>query len=996
MPFIFDGGSSNIAGFSSAQLEQASSCSPDLTGVPSVSSPSDSEVLEFPIVGGNSTPEGKTEKKLGDLKNAISSSVEPNQFMVHEVALQLVAKFPGDLTVDQICSIYSYMKKSWIYASYPMGRDYLMYANQSIEIAGNFSRLGVGDCNDFAILMSALVESIGGTTRIILAQNKTMGGHAYAEVYIGNLSDQKNQVNEIIIWLKQKFNTDKIYTHIDTDSRDVWLNLDWGAYENGTEHPGGPFYRGDRHIMVFGKEFGKTSLKVSATKKYEGELGPAIPLNITINTIESSSAKVWFNKGFALSTLGKDDEAIKAYDEAIRLDPKLVAAWNNKGYVLSGQGKHDEGLNAFDEAIRLDPNSVAAWFNKGVSLYSQTKYEEAIKAYDETIRLDPSSSLAWSAWHNKGVALNDQDKYDEAIKAFDEAIRLDPNLAGAGALVGKGYALDGLGRYDEAIDAYDEAIRLDQNFSRAWSNKGYALEKLGKYEEAINACNKAIEIDPQNKEAWNNKCDALYSQGKYQESIKTCDLAIQINVHNAGAWGNKGRALHGLGQDNEAINCFDKVLEIDQLDVNGWYSKGTVLMDLGKNNEAIQAFDKATELDANHSNAWNNKGQAFSNQERYDDAIRSYDRAIDINPQHPDAWLNKGAALFELERYNEALQAFNQAIKINPQDILAWQNIGLAFEALGRNVEADEAFRKAKELDLGIVAVNAQVGSGQSSVRSEKITGTGSIKKDYYIENKANDSVTVSVDIKNANYYQYTYHLYSDEIRSTADLDIVVEQAENIKCSGNAKSRDDIPIDITTSIKNGNLTYNNFVASSDQGVQVFQNIIIANGDNIDARGKGSVNDSITIANNIAATYSEAFKSTQKLSVGRDNSTVAQINAITGPLNVSSYIAVGDRKLNAIADVAAGILSVDQAVNLNETNQSSRGVICGGTFDTITTSADRKKKRAYTEVGSGNLINLYQIASWIDSQYKAEYEYMPVSYQTGAYDLNLNSSKIEGI
>jgi hypothetical protein len=309
--------------------------------------------------------------------------------------------------------------------------------------------------------------------------------------------------------------------------------------------------------------------------------------------------------------------------------------------------------------------------------------------------------------------------------------------------------------------------------------------------------------------------------------------------------------------------------------------------------------------------------------------------------------------------------------------------------------DVDFGFKGAKTEELASSAtVNAQVGLDQPSVRSEKVSGTGSIKKDYYIQNNANVSATVSVDIKNANYYEYTYRLYSDEIRSTADLDLVVEHAESITCSGDAKNRDNLPTEITTLIKNGNLTYNNTVVASNQNAQATQNIITASGDSIDAIGKAGGDNNITLTNSIATTYSESFQSTQEISVGRDTSTVAHIDAITGPLKVSSYIGEGDRKLNTIADVAAGMVSIDQFMNLTEAHQNSKGVIGGATFDTLTTNADRKKERAYTEVGSGNLINLSQIASWIDARYKVEYEYMPVSYQTGTYDVDLNSSKIE--
>jgi len=46
------------------------------------------------------------------------------------------------------------------------------------------------------------------------------------------------------------------------------------------------------------------------------------------------------------------------------------------------------------------------------------------------------------------------------------------------------------------------------------------------------------------------------------------------------------------------------------------------------------------------------------------------------------------------------------------------------------------------------------------------------------------------------------------------------------------------------------------------------------------------------------------------------------------------------------------------------------------------------------VGSGNLIDLRHLVLWDDASYRVEYEYLPVSYQTGTYDLDLNTSRVE--
>ena len=382
VPIDLGKNTTSLANATSTQLKQDVISSP-VTGVPPATTLLDNDLFQIyepgappdisaPRKSVPKVPEDEINLTAGELKKMLNVRIEPDNPLVHDESLLLVAKFSGDYTIDQICSIYDYLKngdgpiKGWSYVRDPRGVYYFNYANESLRIGDKSECAGAGDCDDFAILISALVESIGGTTRVIMANNNSTGEHAYTEVYLGQLNSQDCQVSDIIDRLKQKYDTDSIFAHIDTDTRDVWLNLDWGPNKKGNAHPGGPFYQGDKQIVLNIRDtFEKTCLKLLPTKDEEVLQSPSIPLNITTKNIENNSAEVWYNKGNALYELGKYDEAIEAYEQVIRLDPNYAAAWNNRGITLYEQGKNDEAIASYNMALGINPQYSDSLYNKG-------------------------------------------------------------------------------------------------------------------------------------------------------------------------------------------------------------------------------------------------------------------------------------------------------------------------------------------------------------------------------------------------------------------------------------------------------------------------------------------------------------------------------------------------------------------------------------------------------------------------------------------------------
>lgn len=60
--------------------------------------------------------------------------MDVNNPVTRRKAVVLAAKYPGDKTIDQICSIYDYLRDGWHYVGDVRGIDYFSSASESLDI----------------------------------------------------------------------------------------------------------------------------------------------------------------------------------------------------------------------------------------------------------------------------------------------------------------------------------------------------------------------------------------------------------------------------------------------------------------------------------------------------------------------------------------------------------------------------------------------------------------------------------------------------------------------------------------------------------------------------------------------------------------------------------------------------------------------------------------------------------------------------------------------
>ena len=90
------------------------------------------------------------------------------------------------------------------------------------------------------------------------------------------------------------------------------------------------------------------------------------------------------------------------------------------------RGDFDQAIVAWDEAIRIDPNHSEVHRWRGDASLNKGELDKALSEYDEAIRLDPKNGMAYCG---RGAASTGKGEFDKAIASFDQAIRLDPEIA---------------------------------------------------------------------------------------------------------------------------------------------------------------------------------------------------------------------------------------------------------------------------------------------------------------------------------------------------------------------------------------------------------------------------------------------------------------------------------------------------------------------------------------------------------------------------------------
>jgi tetratricopeptide (TPR) repeat protein len=120
-------------------------------------------------------------------------------------------------------------------------------------------------------------------------------------------------------------------------------------------------------------------------------------------------------------------EAVEGFRRVLALDPGYLKAYDNMGLSYEALGRNDEALQSYQDALRLNRERGARspWpsLNLGILLMRLNRFEEAEPLFRESAREDARFA---AAHYQLGLVLEKKGQAAAAIAALSQAAELDP------------------------------------------------------------------------------------------------------------------------------------------------------------------------------------------------------------------------------------------------------------------------------------------------------------------------------------------------------------------------------------------------------------------------------------------------------------------------------------------------------------------------------------------------------------------------------------------
>jgi tetratricopeptide (TPR) repeat protein len=362
----------------------------------------------------------------------------------------------------------------------------------------------------------------------------------------------------------------------------------------------------------------------------QGQHAQAEHVALEMGRQQPASAEPWYLRGALYQVLGRHDEALACYQQALQRNATHEAVLNNLGVLLTQRKQYAQAAMVLREKVRLAPTQPEGYCNLANALAPQGLLEEACLCYRKALELKPDYA---DAMVNFGSYLLYNGQLDRAMPLLERAVRLQPG--GWEARLNYGQALAARKEYDAALEQLEIALKLRPDHPDILTNLGFVHVERKEHGKAIQYLRECATKNPEHMPAFKQLGIACYHLGRLEEAVVFFRHFLSRSPEHAEAHQNLGFVYTTMGDYTNALLHLQKAKQIDPSLMEAHNSIGILYGRQGMDAEALAAFDEALQLQPEHWDLHSNRAMILLRQKRFAEGWPEYEQRIKILPPSP-------------------------------------------------------------------------------------------------------------------------------------------------------------------------------------------------------------------------------------------------------------------------------------------------------------------------------------------------------------------------
>ena len=407
--------------------------------------------------------------------------------------------------------------------------------------------------------------------------------------------------------------------------------------------------------------------------------------------------------------LGKDTDAIKAYQRAMELAPNDYYPHFALGHLYTTLRQYELAIDALTKAAALSEQTefvtpddrTAIYKVLGRAYFHQDRVDDAITTWIKIAELDPQNIFARIELAD---LFHEQELYPQAITQHEAIIEIkkDDPYRVCLSLREIGKIHEDTGNYEEAQARYDEALALTAPGN--WLRKDLQHRIIGIYaadadwKGLIAYYQSKLETTPNDPELIGLQAAASIENQQLGEGITAYQKGLALAPTNAELRRNLIAALRSAEKLEDAAAAYE-VLSEQQPDNFGIYRElGKLYLELQDEAKAKSAYQRMIDRDPENASTHLILAEIYAGHEWMADAVASYQKAISLAPDNLDYIEYFGEFYFRQGSREQAIETWNQMVADERAIAENYDRLAQLLDTKEFHTEALTASRKAVEL----------------------------------------------------------------------------------------------------------------------------------------------------------------------------------------------------------------------------------------------------------------------------------------------------------